>query len=336
MRLLVTSALTFVALLAAGAETLGWYSSRHHLPQQQMNDARGAGDGCFLFLGDSRMVAALDANAFHRELRRIGHDRCHVQLAIGATDVGGMYLAAREYLSSGRVPLAAVIGKVGDSLLGSVPVRPEDMIGNNAIHLIWSRPGDVFDEVPGFPGDSIATFDAGLRFLAARATPLGRYQSLVSIRTQRLGAFITGNRSAPQNRFGALGDMASLEDTLRARGRVDLDRVAHGSDDDRYGRWFGRLVELLRQHGVAPVVVELPMRQAYRVAVTTTPQAAAYQGWLADQLARGGGALFDLSAAPWVKDDLFGDELHLSESGAALASMEMAKDLGPLFPRGSL
>lgn len=320
MRHLIVTVLTFVILLVVGAGALGWYSSRHHLPQQQLADARLAGDGCLLFLGDSRMVAALDAGALDRALSRAGQERCHVQLAIGATDVGGMYLTARAYLSAGHVPLMAVIGKVGDSLLGMDPVRPSDMVGNNAIHLIWSRPGDVFAEVPGFPWQDIAAFDAGLRFLVARATPLGRYQSLVSIRAQRIGALVTGETRAPRNKFGALGDMAVLEDTLRVRAGANLTKAMSGSEADRFGPWFGRLADLLRQYGVAPLVVELPMRRAYRTAVTTTPAAIAYQRWLANQLSRRGGSLLDLSSADWVRDELFADELHLGQTGAALVS----------------
>lgn len=327
MRHLATSVLVCVILLAGIAIGLGSYAPRHHLPQQQMEDADRRGNGCLLFLGDSRMVAALDAGALHQELRLDGNDRCHVQLAVGATDVGGMYLTAREYLSRGHVPRAVVIGEVGDSLLGLGPARPEAMTGNNAIHLVWSRFNDVFTEIPGFPTNGIGAFDAGFRFLLARATPLGRYQSLASIRIQRLEALMTGERGAPQNTFGGLDDMAKLEETLRARARNDLAEVMGGSDDVRLGRWFGPLLELMRRHGVVPVVVELPMRASYRMAVTATPEAASYRRWLAQQLTNRGGSFLDLSSASWVADQLFVDELHLGPAGAALVSRAIARHL---------
>jgi len=329
MRSLLASVITCAALLAGGAALLGRFGSHHFLPQQQMDDAARAGDGCILFLGDSRMVAAFDADALHQALRRAGGERCHAQLAIGATDIGGAYLAAREYLAHGRVPRAAVIGKVGDSLLVSGRARPEDMVGNNAIRLIWSRPEDVFADVPGFPTEDIGALDAGLRFVFARATPLGRYQSLISIRAQRLGAWLTGQAPGAQNRFGLLGDMESLEGTLRARAQAEL--AAAMRDDAparRYGPWFERLTDLLRQHGVAPIVVELPMREAYRAAVTSTPAALAYQAWLAAELQRMGGELIDLARAPWLDDRLFADGLHVGPTGARLVSAEMGARLG--------
>ena len=337
MRALATSLLTFAILLVGVQGALGWYGARHHLPQHQMADAWRAGDGCFLFLGDSRMVAAFDARALHRELRRSRNDRCLIQLAIGATDIGGAYLTAREYLSHGQTPLAAVIGKVGDSLLGSVPTRPEEMIGNNAIHLTWSHADDVFAEVPGFPLSGIDAFDAGFRFIVARATALGRYQSLVSIKVQRLSAALIGEMPGPRNKFGALGDMVSLGDVLRTHARTNLAAAMRGSaqdrEDTRYGRWFGRLLDLLREHGVTPVVVELPMRQAYRQAVTETPEAAAYQRWLAAELARRGGDLIDLAAVDPPGDEVFEDELHLDKAGAALVSAKIGEELGATFAR---
>jgi len=335
MRQLLATVITFVTLLAGGGGVLGWYSSRHYLPQKQMDDARLAGQECFLFLGDSRMVAAFNGDALHQELRRAGADRCLAQLAIGATDVSGMYLTAREYLSRAHPSRAAIIGKVGDSVLGSAPLRPEEMIGNNTIHLIWSRSDDVYLEVPGFPARSIDAFDAGLRFLLARSTPLGRYQSLVVIKVQRLGAWVTGETSAPQNKFGALGDMVSLEDALRSRGQSSIAAAMQGSDDERYGRWFGSLTDLLLQRGIVPIVVELPMRAAYRTTVMTTPQATAYQAWLSDQLAKRGGALLDLSALPGISDASFADELHLGEAGAAQVSSAIGRYLGTRFARSA-
>src|SRR6185295_11139721 len=107
----------------------------------------------------------------------------------------------------------------------------------------------------------------------------------------------------------------------------------NGSPDARLGRWFGQLLQLLDQDGVIPIVVELPMRLAYRRAVMATPTAAAYQQWLSNELARRGGTLLDLSTAPWVADQLFTDQLHLGAAGAALVSAEMGKYLGERLAR---
>jgi hypothetical protein len=299
-----------------------------------MKRALDAGDGCVVILGDSRMDAATDVDAIHAALGSVSKNRCLAPLALGATDIGGIALTAREYLSHGLRPKAVVIGKVGDSLLsGFEPVSSDAMIGNNAIHLTWSRPSDVFAEVPGFPFADVRAFDAGFRFLAARATPLGRYQSLFSAKLQSFEAQFTGNREAPRNRFGALGDMALLEGTLRARAPSRLAVAMQGSPSERLGPWFGHLLDLLRRNQIPFIVAELPMRRAFREMIADSPQARAYQDWLIGEMPRWGGKLVDLSHANWVQDGLFTDELHLGAEGATLVSTELGKQLGAIFAR---
>jgi hypothetical protein len=336
MRGLVISLLTASVLVLVAARGLARYAHRHYLPQQQMDRARAAGDGCLLVLGDSRMVAAFDPDALHRPLQAAGRDGCHAQLALGAIQVSGIYLTAREYLAQGRSPRIAVIGKVGDSLLGpQEALRPEEMVGNNAIHLIWSTPVDVFAEAPGFPLASVDAFDRGFRFLVARATSLGRYQSLVSARIQTLQGALVGAGAQPRNRFGALGDMSLLEDGLRARAPARLQAAMQNLPDERYGGWFRALADLLRARHIPMLIVELPMRSLYRASVTDTGEAIAYQDSLADDLKRHGDALLDLSRAPWVNDQIFVDELHLGGAGAALVSAEIGRCLATTRPASS-
>ena len=217
MRGLLISIATAVAALVAVNLVLGWYGPRHFVPEQQMQAALSAGDGCILILGDSRMAAGLDQGALHQALIQRRADRCVADLSIGATNVSGAFLAARRYLSIGRKPALAVVGKVEDSLLD--PDRdatgPRMMVGNNAIHLTWTTPRDVFAEIDGFPFASVAAFDDGLRFLIARSTALGRYQSSVTLRAQRLQHALTGADRGSENRFGKFSDMAALERDLR-------------------------------------------------------------------------------------------------------------------------
>lgn len=326
---LIVSLVTWFVLTAAAAGGLRWYAARHHLPQQRMSRALAAGDGCVAILGDSRMDAATDAAVFRERLRAAGRDRCVAELSLGAIDVGGITLTAREYLAHGPKPTAVVIGMAGDSLLsGFEPVRTDDMVGNNAIHLTWSHAGDVLSDVPGFPLANVGTFAAGFRFLLARATPLGQYQSLISAKTQAAGIALTGGETSSRNRFGGLGDMTSLEGQLRARAHGRLALAMGAAPAARLGPWFGELVTSLRDRGIQFWVVELPMRSTYRAAVTETPLAKAHQDWLADELPRWGGKLIDLSRAPWVQDRLFVDDLHLGPEGAALVSAELGARIG--------
>jgi hypothetical protein len=329
VRFLAVSLATWLVLAVVGARGLAWYARRHHLPEQRMTRALDAGDGCLVVLGDSRMDAATDAAALRERLRAAGHDRCVAELALGAVDVGGITLTARRYLAEGGKPWAFVVGMAGDSLVsGLEPVPADQMIGNNAIHLTWSRPADVLSDVPGFPLADIGAFDAGFRFLLARATALGQYQSLISAKTQALGFALTGAEPARRNRFGALGDMTGLEAGLRARAPLHLAAAMGAPTAQRLGPWFAQLLSLLREHGTRFWVVELPMRSSYRASVTETPLCRSYQGWLADELPRWGGKLIDLSREAWVEDGLFADELHLGPEGAARVSSEIGRRIG--------
>jgi hypothetical protein len=332
VRTLIVAALTFLAVLIACDRILGRYGARHFLPQQKMDRAAAAGDGCILILGDSRMDAGFDSSAFHEGLRTTGRDHCVAQLAIGATTAAGHYFTVREYISGGRRPLVAVIGMAGDSLLGPQhAVRPDEMVGNQAIHLTWTKASDVFAEVPGFPTTNVATFDAGLRFLMARATSFGRYQSMVSIKTQRLARWLTGQASESVNRFGALDDMARLEEGLRADASARIAREMASPASERLGQWFPWTATLLEHHGVPIVAVELPMPEAYRKSVAELPQTVAYRTWLAGELHRRGGAWIDLSHETWLEDRLFGDPLHLGAQGATRFSQSLGRHLASLL-----
>jgi hypothetical protein len=331
MRTLLAGALTCLLGLAAAGLGLRTYASRHFLPRQHLQEALAAGDGCVLVLGDSRTEAAFDAVAFHHGLRARGadRDRCLAVLPVGATDIAGHFLTAREYLAQGRRPSVAVLGIAGDSILGpETPLDPRDLVGNNVIHFEWAHPADVFDEVPGFPGRDVGAFDAGFRYLADLATPFGRYQSLVAVKTQALTRRLTGRAEAERNRFGAFADMVALESGLRSRAPERLAAAMRGSEGERLGLWFPRLAALLEAHGARLLVVELPMRRVYRDNVTDLPSSSAFRAWLAGELARRHESWLDLSHEPSIDDGLFSDALHLAPAGAAIVSDEIGLFLG--------
>lgn len=321
MRALWTSLATAFVLLAVGAAALGRVARGHFLPLQQMEQAVASGDGCALFLGDSRMIAAFDARALEAAERGAGREVCHAQLAIGGTDIAGAFVTLREYLARGPAPSVVVVGKVGDSLLGPpAPLTPEEMVGNNAIHLTWTRASDVFAEVPGFPFEDVGALDRGLRFLANRLTPLGRFQSLAALRVQRLTGALVGAGDAASNQFGSIGDMLMLEKGLRIRAPERLAEAVSGPESARLGVWFPRILSLLEPRRIPVLVVELPMRSTYLAHVTRAPATREYQRWLGVELARHGASLLDLSEAPWVADGLFADQLHIGPEGAARVS----------------
>jgi|tagenome__1003787_1003787.scaffolds.fasta_scaffold20945278_3 hypothetical protein len=331
MRDFLLPMLTALALIGVADAVLADRIEGHFLPEQKMVAAVGAGAGCIVLLGDSRLEAAYSPSALHDALRHGAADRCISDLSIGGTDVRAVYIAAREYLSRGGAPRLVVVGEVADSLLDpDSRLDPQQMAGNNAIHLVWSRRSDVFFDAPRFPLASIDAFDAGFRFLIGRATAIGRYQSLFWVRVQGAQDRLVGGRPATLNRFGRIADMGRLAEELQAKATSRLERQITAPSGLRLGTWFVRLVQLLRDHGIPFAIAELPMRSSYRRAVTETPHALAYRRWLAEQISLLGGASINLAKPTWIDDSLFMDALHLNERGAQKLSADLGNEIARL------
>jgi len=232
------------------------------------------------------------------------------------------------------VPATVVMGMVADSLFDPPPLRADKPVGNNVIHLTWTRPEDLDRELPGFPAGGIATWDAAFRFLWARATPIGQYQSLIWGRVQQLDHRLRGEVLA-SNRFGATEDMARLGAQLQ-RGAPERLRAALATSGPLYGRWFSDLRELAARAGAPVVVVELPMRKWFREAVTDLPEAAQYRQALEARLRATGAAYLDFSHWAGATDQAFVDDLHLGPAGAAEFSQALGEALaavhGAAFP----
>jgi hypothetical protein len=326
-RLLLALAV-LLAVTAAWALGLSWFGPRHFIPEQKMAAAIAIGGGCDAFFGDSRMDAVLNGQSFHGDLRSAGSERCAVDLAIGGTDVSAAALTLRRYLDYGIVPARVVLGMVGDSLLDPPPLRPDKAVGNNAIHLTWSRLSDVAREVPDLPAGGIGAWDAAFRFVVARATPIGQYQSLLWSRIQQIDRRLAGTEAAG-NRFGAISDMAQLGAQLQ-RSAVARLRAAltNAGPHPRYGRWFTEIQRLAASVGAKLIVVELPMPERYRQAVTDLDVAARYRQALARDLHAEGAVYLDFSDWARGDDDAFMDDLHLGPPGARAFSLALGVAIG--------
>ncbi len=320
--------MTAVGAIVALNTVFGHLAPRHFLPNQKMTRALQSSADCVLLLGDSRMDAGHSPDAFRSAAVPTGAGSCATNLAIGATDIRAAYLTAGRFFAlGGRTPLT-VVGISADSVLDpSAPIDPKDMAGNNAVHLIWSAPSDVFLEYPGFPFGSIGVADAGFRFLLTRAVALGQYQSLVWLSVQRMQNRLTGIEEAPRNGFGLVGDMNGLERDFRQRAQK---RLGSASGERASLAWFDRLCDLLRARGVPLAAVELPMPSDFRREVSDSESGRAYRAWLAEQLAARDVTYIDLSHPDWLNDSLFGDALHLNASGAARFSHDLAGRLRDL------
>lgn len=298
----------------------------HFLPEQKMSRALQASADCVLLLGDSRMDAGHSAEAFRAGSAPDGAGSCATNLAIGGTDVRGAFLAARRFFGLGGRTPRAVLGISADSVLDpKAALDPTDMVGNEAIHLIWSVPSDVFAQYPGFPFANIGVADAGFRFLVGRATALGEYQSLVWLFVQRAQNRLTGMQAESRNGFGAVADMNGLELDFRQRARERLASVAGGNGGPL--SWLDRLRELLRARRVPLLLVELPMPSSFQRGVSDSDTGREYRVWLLGQLSARGVDYIDLSRPEWLNDSLFADALHLNAEGAARFSHDLATHL---------
>jgi hypothetical protein len=331
MRALLIAVAVFLLVVGGVNAMLGRVGPSHFLPEQRMRSAVAAERGCTVLFGDSRMEAAFDEAAFHEALRARGADRCVINLATSYTDISSHFLTYREYRRRGGRASMLVIGKVADSLLGREGgFDPKDMVGNNALHLRWSRPGDVFYEQPGFPTSDIGTLDAGLRFLVARASALGHFQSIFWFKVQVIQNALVAPPQA-QTRWGALSFMRDLQQEFRVGAAKRLAAVMEGPPEQRLSRWFPRMVDILAEDHIPLVLVEVPMPSEFRHVIDGLPAAAAYQRWLAQQLpALGGKALIDLSRQTWLEDGKFEDPLHLAPAGAKLFSRDLADKMADL------
>jgi hypothetical protein len=329
-RLLASLAVCFVAILLFD-RALGWHGTRHFLPEQKMGAALAAGDRCVMLLGDSRMVAGVDVPTLTESLRERGPERCIAGLAIGGTDIRAMYMMARTYLEAGRLPAVAVLGKVEDSLVDPDTTGHAMMEGNNSLHLVWSRPGDVFAEAPGFPFASPRAFDDGLSFLVARSSALGRYHSSASLAVQHIQARLVGRGIVPTDQsFGAKADMERLSEEWRTRAIVKLESLAAAAQPEGLHLWATALMDLLQEYGVKIVVLELPMPSGYRDVVSAQRASAEYRNWFKAALDRRGGDLIDLSRPRWLSDAGFTDALHLNVASAIRLTHDLALGLEPI------
>jgi hypothetical protein len=315
-RRLFTSLGVFVIALAEADATLARYAQRHYGPNKTLSEAVAAGDGCIVTIGDSRMAAGIDAEALRSA---IGDGACVASLGIGAIGIEGQSLALRRYIEASRTPRVVVLG--GGPILPSDPIDPSKMVGNVAVELAWSKPGDVGALFPGFPFESL---DAGLRFSLERTNAIESYASVVWEKMQLWQARLTGAATRPSNRFGLVEDMQGLAGAFASNAVDELERWSGRWQE---GAWFDAIDAATRRAGATLVVVHVPMVTTYRGRVNALPQWKAYEAWLAADLGRKHDVYVDLSAS--VDDGLFADGVHLGGQGARVFSTLLGRTVAP-------
>jgi hypothetical protein len=320
-------AIFFVAGLAC--DRLVARSFPHHfIPEQRMSAALASGSGCIVTAGDSRMVAGVDLEVLERTLRKAGRNECTANIAIGALPIHGISVALREYLRRGGKPEVLVLGLSEDML---IPLKdapdPSRFVGNDAISIAWSDAADVRRLYPGFPFANVREFDDGLRFLLARQSALGSYDSLISYKVQTLQERLLGRAKATNNVFGADSDMDALAEQMQSRAQRQLANTLTLPDEIRLDPDFSEIERRVREVGARLVVVELPMPERYRTRVTESDAGRRYLAWFSKRLADRGERFVDLTHPTWLEPSVFRDFLHLNSEGARLFSADLGRAL---------
>ncbi len=326
-RALLLSLAVFGAGLVAADLAIARYASYRFLPAHRMADAVAQGQGCVAFAGDSRVVAALDDGVMRQGLRDRGLSVCVANFAIGALKLPELAVAVREYLRRGVTPRALVLGVTTDLLLpADTPADSVTFVGNEAIALGWSQRSDLERHFPQGWFDNPGAFDRRFRFVTARSSAIGSYLSIGWQKVQALQDALSGH-AGPRNEFGALADMAAYSDDMEAAARTRLRRALTRPEEARLSPWFVDMEAALKARGAQLLIVELPMPERFRRAVTDTAEARLLRAWLGARLASRGETLIDLSSPDWLRDEYFSDALHLSSKGAAMFSAALAQRL---------
>jgi hypothetical protein len=325
----VALATLLLGLLAAD-RLLAWYAVAHFVPEQRLAEAVRHGDGCVVIAGDSRMVAGVNERVVESALRSEGKDWCVASIAVGALPIHGIRVAFREYLRRGGKPRLLVLGASEDTLLQpESPPDPSSFVGNEAVSLTWSEVGDVFRLYPAFPWGSVGDFDQGARFLLARSTGLGSYASLVWQKAQAAQDRLTG-RTQSGNRFGALGDMEALGRRMEATAREQLAQSLREPESHRLHSALTDIEARARDVRASFVLVELPMPEAYRRAVTETETGRRYLAWLRERTSAQGGTFLDMTHPAWLGPEHFADFIHLNAGGAERFSTDLGRAVARL------
>jgi hypothetical protein len=321
----------FVSVVACD-RALAHYAGGHFIPEQRMRAAVAAGPGCIVAAGDSRMVAGINLEVFTQAFRDAGRSECVTSIAIGALQIHGISLAVREYLRRGGKPSALVLAVSEDTLIPlDAPPDPSNFTGNAAISLIWSDVSDLRRLYPDFPGRNLREFDAGLRFLLARETGFGSYDSLIWQKVQSVQDRLTGRPKA-MNAFGADADMEALAAKMQATAQRRLALTLAKPEEARLDADYVDIERRVHDAGAHLVVVELPMPERYRRTVTESDAGQRYLAWFRERVTRRGDTFVDMTQRAWLSSALFSDFLHLNAEGAR----RFSEDLGHTLAGGGL
>jgi len=267
-----------------------------------------------VFVGNSLVVAAIDANAFEQaQAPATTAEGRTLNIGMGSSSPIEHDLLLRRAL--GLRPRRVIYGFFDTQLTERIENRWSDLFGNRAM---------VFYVDPSIGLRYIAP-DSPWRALQFRL--LGRIPMFVERASiwarvergrRRLRDF--GIQPRQSARFGQVGDFGEIEPLDAAAFR----RHCAAAIAQR-APLVPPMIDMLEQAqhvGADTLVVEMPQTSRHRAQYYDTPEWADYREYVAAEVRRYGASY--LQASDWMADGAFEDEIHLSPAGARAFSARLA------------
>lgn len=285
--------------------------SRTSIPRQVARSIDTSGPVTDLFVGNSLVAAAIDAEAFAK-----AHPGRHA-LNIG---LGSSYPAEHNILL--RRSLKLHPGRVYYGFFDRQLIDPAkggwgDLVGNRAMAYYMNLELAIRFYAADDP------LGAGMMRVIARIPMIvERYAIWVRIEKLRRRLGEIGLEKQATNRFGRADDFGLLEATDASHFLNNIQRAV-----DTHAEFVPAItdmIQVLREQEIPLILVEMPMHSGHRKRFYDHAQWKHARQYFADKVRRAGCVYID--ASDWIRDDQFADKLHLNPEGAAEFSRRIGSE----------
>jgi hypothetical protein len=290
------------------------FARSHFIPARKLATALRESPARVVITGDSRMVAALDRDAFEAGWQAAsGHSAGIADLSLGGVSIAGQAVAVRRYFEQGGKAAIVLLGTVPEALRAR-PADPESWIGNEAVIVWWSHASDGWVHFKGRTLDP-DTADAWFRFLVYRMSALGSLRSLLWIRAQQAQDILLRQGPEQSNQFGEVREMRALAE------RWKQEAIQESASDEGWSvsPWACELRRTAEANGAQLLVAELPMASAYD-AVRQSASGRRIRSRLSTSFCGKRIPWIDATSPEALHDEDFEDGLHLGSAGARRVS----------------
>ncbi len=284
--------------------------------RQLLRRIDGARDVRYVATGNSLMAAGFDERAFEEAA---GLPRGTALNAALGSSSPVEHLALFDRASHRLAPRAGLLYGFFDFQLSDPPIaRTADFVDNRSASY-YLDPDRALREYELSAHDRV-------EFELFRRVPMmverGRVWAHVEVLRRELRDWGLPPRAV--NRFGDLADMARLETATPLEFAEKCRRFA--ALGEPLSPPVSEMLRVAERSGATAVMVEMPMSSRHRERFYRLPEWPRYRGELERRLAADGAVV--ISAADWIDDARFSDNIHLDAAGAREFSEKLAARLG--------